>query len=174
MDISAARIPAFGDMQAVSMPPANAAMTDNVLHLRRITAGMRTHVRGIAHELAEHRRAVRNLPAIVANAPDDEIDQAVDQLLQNERALREVWEQTARLCRRLEAKTRQLDSAAYPFVRQITEAAESWYRPYLRFLRDLRWDIMALQSERAPRAHGPVLANASDVATYFRSLPPAA
>jgi hypothetical protein len=174
MGFSTAQRPDFRDMQAVSMSPADAALTDNVAQLRRIAASIRLRVRGIEHDLTEHRRTTRDLPAIVARSTDEEIDLAVDQFLRQEQALREAWEQTMQLCRRLEAKARHFRPATYPLVRQITGAAESWYRPYLRFLRDVRWEIMALQADRAPESDGPVLASASDVDACFRSLPPAA
>ena len=57
----------FCDMQAVSRSLADAALTDNARQLRRVAAGMPTHVRGIQHELAEHCRSGRTLPPIVAS-----------------------------------------------------------------------------------------------------------
>jgi hypothetical protein len=81
---------------------------------------------------------------------------------------------TTRLSRKLEAKARQFRPATYSLVRQITSTAGSWYRPYLQFFRDARWEPMALEAARAPPADGPILADASDVDAYFRSLPPAA
>jgi hypothetical protein len=158
MGFSNSQSPSLRDIQAVSASLTDAALTDNALQLRRIAAGMRNHVRGIEQDLAELRRAARTLPQLVKRSTDDEVD---------------AWEHTTRLCRKLEAKARSLRPATYPLVRQITGAAESWYRPYLRVLRDLRWDIMALQAERV-EGQGPVMATASDVDAYFRSLPPAA
>lgn len=166
-----AQVPSIRDMQAVSASLADAALSDSALQLRRIAAEMRLHVRDIEQELAEHRRATRSIAHIVSSSTDEEVDAAVDELLRQERMLREAWEQTTRLCRRLEAKARQLRPATYPLARQITSTAERWYRPYLRFLRDLRWEIMALQTERASPAAGPVLANSSDVDGYFQRLP---
>lgn len=173
MGFSTTQRPDFRDMQAVSNSLADTALTDNVVELRRIAVTMRAHVRRIEHDLTEHRRMAHILPGIVARSSDAEIDLAVEQLLRHEQVLREAWDQTARLCRKLESRARHLRPAIYPLVRQITGAAESWYRPYLRFLRDVRWDIMARQAEGAPDADGPVLVNASDVDAYFRSLPPA-
>jgi len=169
--LPSAQVPSIRDMQAVAASLADAALSDSALQLRRIAAEMRLHVRDIERELAEHRRMARSIRQIVASSTDEEVDAAVDELLRQERMLREAWEQTARLCRRLEAKARQLRPATYPLARQITTTAERWYRPYLQFLRDLRWEIMALQTERAPPADGPVLASSSDVGAYFRKLP---
>ncbi len=174
MGFSTTQRPDFRDMQAVSMSLADAALTENVAQLRRIAVSMRAHVRGIEHDLTVHRRMARDVPAIIARSSDDQIDLAVDQLLRHEQVLREAWEQTAQLCRRLEAKARHLRPATFPLVRQITGAAESWYRPFVIFLSYVRCDIMERQAEREPDSSCPVLASVSDVDAYFRSLPPAA
>jgi hypothetical protein len=171
---SISQSPSLRDVQAVSSSLADVALSDNVQQLRRIAADMRTYVRGIARDLTEHRRAARSVPPVVTGATDEEIDAAVSELLRQERSLREAWERTVRLCRKIEAKARHLRPTTYPLARQITSTAESWYRPYLRFLRDLRWEIMALQADRVPDATGPIVANASDLDAYFRSMPPAA
>lgn len=172
--ISVVQSPGLQEMQAMAASLTDAALTDNAGELRRIAADMRIHVRGIENDLAAYRRAARGLPAMVASSTREDVDLAVDELLRKERTLQQVSLQTARLCRKLEAKARQLRPAIYPLVRQITTAAESWHRPYLKFLRDARWEIMALQAEQAPEADGLILAGGSDVDAYFRSLPPAA
>jgi hypothetical protein len=169
-----AESPNVQDVQAIYASLVDAALSSNLTQLRQIAADTRVHVRGIEKELADRRRDEALLPALVANATDDEIDLALSELLRRERGLHERWQQVARICRKLEAKARRLRPAAYPLVKQITSTAKGWYRPYLTFLRDFRWKIMALQVERAPDADGPVLANATDIDAYFRSLPPAA
>lgn len=166
--------PDIRDIQAISASLANVALSDGAAPLRRIAGDMRRHVRGIEKDLAEYKRATRSLGQLVADAADDEIDAAVVILLRRERALQEVWAQSEGVCRKLEARARHVRPATYPLVRQITSAALGWYRPYLTFLRDLRWEIMALQAERAPAATGPLMQDGADVDSYFRSLPPAA
>jgi hypothetical protein len=166
--------PGLLEIQAVSASLADAALSDNVLQLRVIATNLRADVRRIERDLADHRRVLRSLPAMVAGASDQEVDLAVGELLRQERRLLKAWQMTTRLSRKLEAKATQFRPATYSLVRQITSTADSWYRPYLQFLRDARWELMALAAERAPPADGPTLADASDVDAYFRSMPPAA
>jgi hypothetical protein len=162
------------DMLAVSSSLANAALSDGPQELRRIAADVRRHVRGIERDLADYKRTMGPLPQLVAEATDENLDLALSTMLLRERALKEAWAQTGTLCRKLEARARHERPATLPVVHQITNAALRWYRPYLLFLRDLRWEIMALQADAAPDATGPILADPSDVDAYIRSLPPAA
>ena len=79
--------PRLLDIQAVSASLADAALSDNVLQLRLIAMTLRGDVRRIERDLADHRRVLRSLPAMVAGASDQEVDLAVGELLRQERRL---------------------------------------------------------------------------------------
>ncbi len=124
-----------------------------------------------AREVAEGAADLaRRLSAGLETPTAAERDAAVEVLLAAERSFGESLQQLLPKARQNETDAAEKAPRLLPLLQRMTALMEEEFRLYMEAVRDVRWEVLALQAEAEPSAEGPVLSTPAEVDDFFRSL----
>jgi len=151
---------------------AEVALAHSVADYRKLLTRMRAIQAEAQRDVAEVRAFTEQFPSLYADVPEAELDADIEKLWAHEQRLRSAHAEKRAICNRLLARDRGASSTSREIIRQIIDLYLTMSLEDLRAIRDARWELMAIDAERAPPADGPTLSSVEELDTYLRSLAP--
>jgi hypothetical protein len=136
------------------------------------TAGNRLlkDLRSVRDLVRRLRGELATLPALLANASESEIDELIDPMLRMERQMQGLRAQAKDAIALVERSAKGKSETRKALLRRISIASDQMYLKFLKFMRDARWEVMALCAEREPSGTEPEISSAEDLRNLFEDL----
>ena len=116
------------------------------------------------------RNGFTNLRKLMDGMSEDDIDNMINTMLRMEHRMSEIRLEAREAILSAEHKIADKASTRKTLLRRILSATDQMYLAFLQFMRDARWEVMAIRAEREPVIQGDVLTSSEDVRRFFAGL----